>query len=551
MKKNEKSFGKKLIAGSVLLVGLSTVAFAGPVGTGTANFFSSDADNIMSTTGWSSVELDKALVSAVYSASGLNITAGTKIGDIVIAANYEGNIFADKNTSTAKDTVTNITDAKSDTVIKTQDVKTYVNNGETKTFNNKPTVLLGFGMFGVKVGVGFTNSDYDGTLGTDFNAATDSVTTITDNAGNVYTTVSTTYNKKGYVKDDHYIPEVEVGTSLAVGDISITPVVGFAADIGVNSAFAEKTELKNPNTKYEYSAVSTATRNNITAALKPAVSVDFAIPTGDFTSTISAGYKGQFNIYSAEYTDAFGAKAKASTAKVTKDSYSSLSVDGSSAEYANIAANLEDTKNVTNGGSLYYKLSGAMSDQLSFAVNLGADFSISNKKNTSWTSTTTKQVTTDIYGMKTTTETTTTGSKGLWTGDYVNVEPTSSFGFVYQAVPSKLNILAGTKINLPKLSYSATNWCPAAAGSTKIVNTDANGNVTTTTTVSDSWVLNYPNNGNNGSVKTAEWSAVSGKIYTGLQWFMSDNFEVDVAWEMNTSSGFLNGNVTAGAILKF
>lgn len=573
MKKNVKA-SKKVLAGSVMMAAMVAGAFAqSPVAAATNGLTRGDSDKIMSVGDWTSVEFDKVLLSGNFNASMLDLTAAFKLGSVVVAPHYDGNIFVDANQTSDTKVITLNTDASgvvfgttttetsknveanNVTSLQHSDFKwnnaqinegSYGNRWGAPTKINNAAVLLGFGNVGVKVGADISNKKIDATYDENFNAVENTATTVKDAAGNTVANPADviTY-ANGYAKINGYYPYVNVGTAFSVGKATLKPSVGFKFGIYEDKYFAEKTVA--PKDKIGTTTVTSKEQNNFEMNLDPSVQLVAEIPGEKNLGVLIAGYSGRFDMYGTKYNNAFGDSNSVSTAyyKKTVTTTPATATSANTSEDVKVEAYTEDAKYMENGGNIQYIYSASMTDRLTLKAAVGADFKVTNRTVTPSNVTTQKTVETDAFGGVKTTEKTivTDGKTSKWT--MVEAAPSAKVGFDYVAVPEKFIVRAGTGVNLPKLTYieKTTSYTGAQTTTEKV--TDSLGNVKT-----DSKTVTNDTQTTNTSEKEAVWSAVNAQVYTGFSWMMSENFTVDAALQLNVGSVF-GGSLSAGATLKF
>lgn len=571
MKKNVKA-SKKVLAGSVMMAAMVAGAFAqSPVAAATNGLTRGDSDKIMSVGDWTSVEFDKVLLSGNFNASMLDLTAAFKLGSVVVAPHYDGNIFVDAN-QTSDTKVITLNKDDSGVVFGTTTTETSKNveannvnslQHESWKWNNakinegsynwgapakinNAAVLLGFGNIGVKVGADISNIKIDATYDENFANVANSTTTVKDADGNVVANPDdvTTY-ANGYAKSNGYSPYVNVGTAFSVGKATLKPSVGFKFGIYENECFAEKTVA--PKDKIGTTTVTSKEQNNFEMNLDPSAQLVAVIPGEKNLGVLIAGYTGRFDMYGTKYNNAFGDSNSVSTAnyKKTVTTTPATATSANTSEDVKVEASTEDKKYMENGGNIQYIYIAPMTDRLTLKAAVGADVKVTNRTVTPSNVTTQKTVATDAFGGVTTTEKTTVidGKTSKWT--MVEAAPSAKVGFDYVAVPEKFIVRAGTGVNLPKLTYieKTTSYTGAQTTTEKV--TDSLGNVKT-----DSKTVTNDTQTTNTSEKEAVWSAVNAQVYTGFSWMMSENFTVDAALQLNVGSVF-GGSLSAGATLKF
>lgn len=171
----------------------------------------------------------------------------------------------------------------------------------------------------------------------------------------------------------------------------------------------------------------------------------------------------------------------------------------------------------------------------SFAVGLSRT---SNDGDTYETTKTTK-----TYDKSSSTTTVNTVHTKASAGDQNQVDftatlsPKFDLGFVYQAVPDRLNLNFGISVLTGKFTWKKTDKTNTNENTVvKTTNKDELGNTTSTTTVTV----------NQGSAETSEYSFSNGytnaTVYLGATWFFSPNVKMDVYYANSGTALFSDTN---------
>ena len=560
MKKKLNAFGKKILAGSVMFA-LAAAAFAeSPASIASQSLFSNDVDDVMSVTDFYTVEFSKFIASAQASSSSAYQADGAfKIKDILIAGEYEGQLFDSKTESEAGGTWTYTLDPYTGKVVKTQKVNTLKTTGPQRGAYNSFTALVGFGNIGVKGQMFFSNRDKHGSFDETFATAQDSVTTVTDDKGNVITTASTTYDHNGYQKEHNIVPRIEAGMTLDIAGMKLQPIVGFGTEINTSNYYSKKSVLQNGGTTWSTVNVTKGEAADSTFNLVPKVGATLTIPTKYISNIIGLSYSGEFKVFNSKYTDAFGNSRKASangivTTTIVPRNYGDPATFNPSTSFAGEKVTVttndtKDQKDIKNSLVIGYTAKSDISDKLTLMGNISAYVSFQSTSTTSWTESTDKDFFKKVDGTTKTVETTTISAKNAGSDSAFYVYPNITFGLKYAVVPSKFNFLVSAQAALPQFTYTNTVASHQVATSvTTTKTTDFDGSVTESKTYGAT-----PNTGNIGTVtKTAEWKKLSApSVKMGFQWFMTENFEFDTSLHVNMSSGLFSGLVTVAGVLKF
>lgn len=560
MKKKLNAFGKKIFAGSLMLA-LAVAAFAeSPVSTASQSLFSNDVDDVMSVTDFYTVEFSKFIASAQASSSSVYQADGAfKIKDILIAGGYYGQLFDSKTESEAGGTWTYTLDPNTGKVVKTEKTGKLKTTGTPRGAYNSFTALVGFGNIGVKAQMFFSNTDSHGSFDNNFTTSTDSVTTVTDDKGNVITTASTTYDHNGYQKRHTIVPRVEAGMTLDIAGMKLQPIVGFAADIDTENDYSKKSVLQNGGTTWATVDVTKAEVADSTFNLIPKVGATLTIPTKYVSNIIGLSYTGEFKVFNSAYKDAFGNSRKASangivTTKIVPRNYGDPATFNPLTSYTGEKVTVttdgtNDQKDIKNRLAIGYTAKSDISDKLTLVGNISADVSFQSISATDWTETTDKDFFKRVDGTTKTVETTTISAKGARSSSTFEVSPNITFGLKYVVIPSKFNFLVSAQAALPRFTYTNRVASHQVATSVKTTKTtDFDGSVTESKTYGAT-----PNTGNIATVtKTAEWKKLSApSVIMGFQWFMTENFEFDTSLTVRMSTGLFMGDVTVAGALKF
>ena len=560
MKEKLHAFGRKICVGSILFALAIAVFAESPVSTASQSLFTNDVDDVTNVSNFYNVAFNKFIASAQASSSSAYQADGAfKIKDILIAGRYYGQLFDSKTESQAGGTWTYTLDPYTGKVVKTQKTGTLKITGTQTGAYNSFTALVGFGNIGVRAFLSFNNNDAHGSFDDNFATATDSVTTVTDDKGNVITTASTTYDRKGYQKYHSIGPRIEAGMTLDIAGMKLQPIVGFAAYIDTENNYSKKSVLQNGGKTWATVDVTKGEVADSVFELDPTVGATLTIPTKYVSNIIGLSYTGEFNIFNSAYKDAFGKSRKASangivTTTIVPRNYGDPAtfnpLTSTTGEKVTVTtAGTTDQKNIKNSLAIGYTAKSDISDKLTLVGNISANVRIVSTSKTEWTETTQKDFFKRVDGTTKTVETTTIGAKNAESASGFYVSPNITFGLKYVVIPSKFNFLVSAQADLPRFTYKnevAPHQVATSVTTTKT--TDFDGSVTESKTYGAT-----PSTGNLGTVtKTAEWQKLSApSVRMGFQWFMTENFEFDTSLEVSMSSGLFNGRVTVAGALKF
>lgn len=559
MKEKLHAFGRKICVGSILFALAIAVFAESPVSTASQSLFTNDVDDVTNVSNFYNVAFNKFIASAQASSSSAYQADGAfKIKDILIAGRYYGQLFDSKTESQAGGTWTYTLDPYTGKVVKTQKTGTLKITGTQTGAYNSFTALVGFGNIGVRAFLSFNNNDAHGSFDDNFATATDSVTTVTDDKGNVITTASTTYDRKGYQKEHNIVPYVNAGMTLDIAGMKLQPKVGFGAYIDTENGYGKKSVLQNGGKTWATVDVTKAEVADSTFNLVPAVGATLTIPTQYISNIIELSYTGEFTVFNSAYKDAFGKSRRASangkvTTTIVPKNYDPAGFNpltSYTGEKVTVTTNgTTDQKDIKNSLAIGYTAKSDISDKLTLAGNVSANVSFQSTSKTIWTETTDKDFFKRVDGTTRTVETTTIGAKNAESESTFAVSPNITLGLKYVVIPSKFNFLVSAQAALPKFTYTNKVAPHRVATSVTTTKTTAfDGSVTESKTYGAT-----PNTGNLGTVtKTAEWKKLSApSVKMGFQWFMTEKFELDTSLNVNMNTGFFIGQVTVAGVLKF
>ena len=559
MKEKLHAFGRKICAGSILFALAIAVFAESPVSTASQSLFTNDVDDVTNVSNFYNVAFNKFIASAQASTASVYQADGAfKIKDILIAGRYHGQLFDSKTESEAGGTWTYTLDPNTGKVVKTEKTGTLKITGPQRGAYNSFTALVGFGNIGVRAFLSFKNNDEHGSFDDSFATAQDSVTTVTDDKGNVITTASTTYDRKGYKKAHDIVPYVNAGMTLDIAGMKLQPNVGFGAYIDTENGYGKKSVLQNGGTTWSTVNVTKGEVADSTFNLVPKVGATLTIPTQYISNIIGLSYSGEFKVFNSAYKDAFGksrrasANGKVTTAIVPKnyDPATFNPLTSYTGEKVTVTtAGTTDQKDIKNSLYIDYTAKSDISDKLTLAGKVSANVSFQSTSETKWAESTDKDFFKRVDGTTKTVETTTIGAKNAKSESTFEVSPNITFGLKYVVIPSKFNFLVSAKADLPRFTYTKTVAPHQVATSvTTTKTTDFDGSVTESKTYGAT-----PNTGSFGTVtKTAEWKKLSApSVKMGFQWFMTEKFELDTSLNVNMSTGLFIGDVTVAGVLKF
>ena len=220
---------KRLLFGALLccLAGVLVAQPASPMHEGTGGLFGNDTDNVMSTTGWRTIDFDKFLLTGAYGYMGtasnqgaslvlkthmLNLAGMFRIKGITLGLSYQGALGGNADSSLQLSSEEDVTVSK-------------VTEDKTIPLFHNVRLLLGMPInseinLGVRAGV-----DIGGSIGT---------RTIT---------AKTLQDLQQYTKSDglSFNPQLSVGTSFGLGDYTLTPTIDFSM-LSKNSIVAAQRE---------------------------------------------------------------------------------------------------------------------------------------------------------------------------------------------------------------------------------------------------------------------------------------------------------------------
>ena len=550
----------KVLLSSGMAACMMAGLFASPTATSTNNLFATDADKYMDVLEFSDVEFDK-LFTDVNVSFGNNEGAGAGAAfnafGLYFGASYMG--FGLDGSSTKNTTVTTVQKEGTNTAAGTVDVtdkKTTVEKtSDIGSWWQMASILTGIGNIGIKAtvqqwGEKKTNNGSGDVTREEVNEI-DAPTALTKTRYSENTT--------------RYLPVVEVGLPIELGDDVLNLKAGVGVDIKNNKTYNTTETYKWYNNE-KGDLVSTSYTDNNTGYL----SINPSVSASIFNASIA--YDGEFGLYGKSVKDAAGNKIKTKGYTNTKSNSTTVSADGvkTTTDSTTVSYNPLKSHNkqvVTLG----YSNSKELNEKLTVAFGTSAKVVMNFDKNgtsataNSSTKTVTKKDYSNavansvpaVYLKESTTLTETTDNKVVSTTD-ISVIPVVKVAAQYALKPAvKLNFgyaVTGKETdgvlfnsNVVKTTYKAAN--SKTVTTTKEIYSDD-------TVIETKTVDNVTEDTRNESKNvTNTWSQISSTFSTGITFQMTENMTLDST--MNFGKSGLDSfdgifkNLTIGATVKF
>ncbi len=550
----------KVLLSSGMAACMMAGLFASPTATSTNNLFATDADKYMDVLDFSDVEFDK-LFTDVNVSFGDNVGAGAGAAfnafGLYFGASYMG--FGLDGSSTKNTTVTTVQKEGTNTAAGTVDVTDKTTKVE-KTSDigswwQMASILTGIGNIGIKAtvhqwGEKKTNNGNGDVTKEEVNEI-DAPIALTKTRNSTDTT--------------RYLPVVEVGLPIELGDDVLNLKAGVGVDIQNNKTYNTTETYKWYNNEKGDLISTTYTDNN-----SGSLSINPSVSASIFNASIA--YDGEFGLYGKSVKDAAGNKIKTKGYTNTKSNSTTVSDAGvkTTTDSTTVSYNPLKSHNkqvVTLG----YSNSKELNEKLTVAFGTSAKVVMNFDKNgtsataNSSTKTVTKKDYSNavansvpaVYLKERTTLTETTDNKVVSTTD-ISVIPVVKVAAQYALKPAvKLNFGyavtgKGTNgvlfnSNVVKTTYKAAN--PKTVTTTKEIYSD--DKVIETKTVD--YVTEDTRNESKNVTNT--WSQISSTFSTGITFQMTENMTLDST--MNFGKTGLDSfdeifkNLTIGATVKF
>ena len=550
----------KVLLSSGMAACMMAGLFASPTATSTNNLFATDADKYMDVLEFSDVEFDK-LFTDVNVSFGNNEGAGAGAAfnafGLYFGASYMG--FGLDGSSTKNTTVTTVQKEGTNTAAGTVDVtdkKTTVEKtSDIGSWWQMASILTGIGNIGIKAtvqqwGEKKTNNGSGDVTREEVNEI-DAPTALTKTRYSENTT--------------RYLPVVEVGLPIELGDDVLNLKAGVGVDIKNNKTYNTTETYKWYNNE-KGDLVSTSYTDNNTGYL----SINPSVSASIFNASIA--YDGEFGLYGKSVKDAAGNKIKTKGYTNTKSNSTTVSADGvkTTTDSTTVSYNPLKSHNkqvVTLG----YSNSKELNEKLTVAFGTSAKVVMNFDKNgtsataNSSTKTVTKKDYSNavansvpaVYLKESTTLTETTDNKVVSTTD-ISVIPVVKVAAQYALKPAvKLNFgyaVTGKETdgvlfnsNVVKTTYKAAN--SKTVTTTKEIYSDD-------TVIETKTVDNVTEDTRNESKNvTNTWSQISSTFSTGITFQMTENMTLDSTMNfgkfgLDSFDGIFK-NLTIGATVKF
>ena len=507
-----------------------------PTNDATAGIVAAEADQFMSTLEWGSVSFNKAFVYLDYTAGKniVDIGAAFKAGPVYIGSYYNGN-FGSFNTEADKQTLTTTptfgTGAAAGTFhnVKRSDKTDFGNNYGG---SHKAAMLIGYGNMGFQVGYKQSGSSKIGK----YHGGAKKLDSIETNTGlgGLVSTTDTTYDPKGFVKEATYTPYVAFGMNIPVGAMTISPTAALEVAVNQKAQYGLETKLnKKDDTHYQLNKSANKSNSNAFTGITAKVGAGIDLG-GALNSYVNIGYEFTVNAYGKTYQDLAGGKHKVKGTydikiDTVEDDYNS-GFNGIHEVTKTFKADITEKTFFSNVLKPEYSLQKDFTDRLSLFAKVECPITV-EVDNGVMTTINKKVVTTEnlqdskVHENKTVTtvvsEPTKTTKKTT-----VKVEPAAMAAITYAAIPNRLSLNLGTKINFLQGEHTHT----------KISKSGVIGK-TTVTTVYENQKDREEVEETAKVVKAVESVENSGKLNSvnaevkgGLTWNITENFIFDFVY---------------------
>ena len=550
----------KVLLSSGMAACMMAGLFASPTATSTNNLFATDADKYMDVLDFSDVEFDK-LFTDVNVSFGDNVGAGAGAAfnafGLYFGASYMG--FGLDGSSTKNTTVITVqkegTNTAAGTVDVTDKTTTVKKESDIGSWWQMASILTGIGNIGIKATVQQWEEKQT-------NNGNGDVTKEEVNEIDAPIALTKTRNSTDTTR---YLPVVEVGLPIELGDDVLNLKAGVGVDIQNNKTYNTTETYKwYNNEKGDLVSTSYTDTNSGYLSINPSVSASI------FNASIA--YDGEFGLYGKSVKDAAGNKIKTKGYENTKSNSTTVDANGVATTTDSTTVYYNPLKSHNKQVvTLGYSNSKELNEKLTVAFGTSAKVVMNFDKNgtsataNSSTKTVTKKDYSNavansvpaVYLKESTTLSETTDNKVVSKTD-ISVIPVVKVAAQYALKPAvKLNFGyavtgKGTNgvlfnSNVVKTTYKAAN--PKTVTTTKEIYSD-------NTVIEKKTVTDVSSDTRNESKNvTNTWSQISSTFSTGITFQMTENMTLDST--MNFGKTGLNSfdeifkNLTIGATVKF
>jgi hypothetical protein len=495
---------------------------------------------------------DKSLtVIDLASLSALNLGYAGKLGDLYLGGIYSGNALGLTDSKTKSYSTTELVDS-SNTLLGTRQTLTDTPTSSTGS-DNKLSLMVGFGKIGilasVRENIALTTKLYDYSFNpsTNINSTTwDLASGGSPTAGADSTTPAATGSSTSVVKHtavtsgtSSWIPAVQVGTSIELGDMIIKPYFSVSANLYGNTTGASKTSYTQNtgsgfatyNSITEVSAYTNYTYATNAGYTEIAANLGSSFTNGPWNFALYYGITPR--IFSASYKDTDGSTSKTVAGNSYSLSYVDYIADLSTSTTTTVNGYQADPQSyLKHSVSGYTTYTAAPSDKMTFAFGFIPSFSLTSTSNSSSGSQVTTVVSTDSV-------TPTNGSTTVYTKSYTgNSVSTSSIAFsptIAAAMQYKINndcrFNMGASANLANVASSTTTTTVPGYSSIKKVTTNYDGTVSTNT-----YSSTIGSARSESRVTSFTLSNLSASIGWGFLWDLAEGVTLDTKFSTSGAS---------------
>lgn len=554
----------KVLLSSGMAACMMAGLFASPTATSTNNLFATDADKYMDVLEFSDVEFDKLFtdVNVSYDPVNKGVGAGAAFNafGLYFGASYTG--YGLDGSSTKNTTVSTVqkegTNTAAGTVDVTDKTTTVKKTSDIGSWWHMASILTGIGNIGIKATI-----QQQGEKKTD-NGNGD----VTKEEVNEIDAPKPLTKTRNSTNTTRYIPFVEVGLPIELGDDVLNLKAGVGVDIKNNKTYNTTETYKWYNNEKGDLISTTYTDNN-----SGSLSINPSVSASIFNASIA--YDGEFGLYGKSVKDAAGNKIKTKGYTNTKSNSTTVSDDGVKTTTDSTTVSYNPLKSHNKQAvTLGYSNSKELNEKLTVAFGTSAKVVMNFDKNgtsataNSSTKTVTKKDYSNavansvpaVYLKESTTLTETTDNKVVSTTD-ISVIPVVKVAAQYALKPAvKLNFGyavtgKGTdgvlfNSNVVKTTYKAAN--PKTVTTTKKIYSDGKVDTVIETKTVDNVSSDTREESKN---VTNTLSQISSSFSTGITFQLTENMTLDST--MNFGKSGLDSfdgifkDLTIGATVKF
>ena len=509
-----------------------------PTNDATVGLTATEIDQFVNVLDWGEVKFDKAFVFMGFEQGTKNkvdLGAAFKVGSLFIGSWYQGNLgvfnsYNDKDVGTAitegavPGTLGGITLTAKDKLSKDYDA------------DHSAVMLFGFDNIGIRAGYLRKGENYSGKF---FGTTTMEQDSVITKSNEPQFLDSTVYSPKGYVNRATHRPFVDFGMNIPLGTMTLSPTASLEVEIyqgnsrpGTNSTFygfqtiTKKDSEKVYNITQEQKAESDA-HVGIIGKLGAGLALSDTL-----NSVFDLGYEFTVNAYGKNYKAVDGTKHKIkgnykiTTDKVVED-YNKASA-GDHVITTTFEADFIKKSYFSNTLRAGYKMQKDFTDRLSLLaavelpITVGFEKSITEK--ISKTVTDTRKLDPNLVHQNNVVTKTVVSPIKTVNGVNVTVKPSIKAAVSYAAMPNRVFLNLGTKIEFLETTFTSTKESyDSFVKTTKTVTEKADGSTTTVTSTAADNKTEFLH-------KTVGHKEVAAELMGGLRWNVVENFAFDLVY---------------------